>query len=145
MLGPKMKSPVGVDADGLKRVDGKALLVHRAWWKIIPFVSVDIYQVGEDFLLPVSLIRPVADMHFGEYEIVKDEVWGVEMAYVTGVIRDKKKIVTHYVTDRYGVITRGEGIKLTSDNKLDNVIVVGGSYSTFLRAKPNMIIKDNIG
>ncbi len=145
ILGPKMKSPIGLDADGFKRVDGQSVLGHKDWWKIIPLVSVDIYQVGSDFLLPVSLIRPVPDQQFGNYKTIDNKNWGIPMAYITGVIRDRNNKVVNYITDKYGVVTREQGIELTNAGELDNVIAVNTTRSSYLRAKPNIIITDNIG
>lgn len=135
-----------VDADGFKRVDGQTVLGHSDWWKIIPLVSVDIYQIGADFLVPISLMRPVPDQQFGPYEIVKNESWGVEMVYVTGIIRGKNGKIVRYITDNFGEVTKVQGIELAQAGKLDNVVVAKAKNGTaYLRSKPNMIIEDNIG
>jgi hypothetical protein len=145
ILGPKRKTPIGLDADGLKRVDGESILGHKNWWKIIPFVSVDIYQVGSNFLAPVSLIRPVSDQQFGAYKIIENEDWGIEMAYIIGVTRDKGHNVVEYITDKYGVIDKRKGIELALQGNLDNVVTVNLRGKTYLRAKPNLVVDDNIG
>ena len=145
ILGPKMKTPVGLDADGLKRVDGKSILGHKNWWKIIPLVSVDLYQIRSNFLLPVSWIRPVSDQQFGPYKIIENGNWGIEMAYVIGVTRDKNQKFVEYITDKYGVIDRDKGIALARQGNLDNVVTVNLRGKTYLRAKPNLVVDDNIG
>ena len=80
ILGPKRKSPKRIDADGFKRADGKAILLQKGWWKITDVSSADIWQIGEDFLIPVSLTVPVPDDHFGSYNLDESSNWEIELS-----------------------------------------------------------------
>ena len=50
-----------------------------------------------------------------------------------------------YITDKYGVIDRDKGIALARQGNLDNVVTVNLRGKTYLRAKPNLVVEDNIG
>jgi len=66
VLGPKRKSPKQVDADGFRRLDGETVLLHKDWWKIVDFTTADIWQIGDNLLIPTSLAIPVSDGYFGK-------------------------------------------------------------------------------
>ncbi|MBI2602548.1 MAG: DUF3892 domain-containing protein [Deltaproteobacteria bacterium] len=145
VLGPKRKSPPDVDADGFKRADGETIFLHKHWWKIWSGFHVNVYQFSDNLLLPVSLMRPVADYHFGDYTTDKASNWGVELSYVTGVIRGKNRKIVAYHTDKFGKVSKSEGIKLARKGAFDNVDIVrhkNGSY--FLRSKRNKTKDDNL-
>lgn len=145
LLGPKRKSPLGTDADGFKRSDGKTILGHGAWWKIVDISSADIWQIGSDFLIPVSLMLPVSDSHFGKYEINNDAGWGEEMVYVTARVQNRRRKVIGYVAEGFGRISKAEAIRLANAGKLDNVVVARNNNGTvFLRTKKNMDSMDNL-
>ncbi len=61
-LGPMRKSPKKIDADGFKRSDGKTIFLHASWWKIPSGCKVDVYQLGEDTIIPVGASYPVPDV-----------------------------------------------------------------------------------
>ena len=144
ILGQKKKTPTGLDADGFKRFDGKTILGNKTWWKITDWSTADIYQINNDILIPVSLTVPVADKHFGEYVIDKSENWGIELTYVTGIIKNKKRKTIGYRTDRLGEISKSKGITLAEQGKLDNVDIIHKKTGIFLRSKKNSLLKDNL-
>lgn len=145
LLGSKRKSPPEIDADGFKRSDGKTILSHSAWWKIVDISSADIWQVGADFLIPVSLMFPVSDGHFGRYTTDSGAGWGEKMAYVTGRIQNKRRRVIGYVAEGFGRISKKEAIQLAKAGKLDNVVIAKNDKGTvFLRTKKNMDPMDNL-
>lgn len=43
-LGPNMKSPSNIDADGIKTVDGTSINGHTSWWKIRSIANADVYD-----------------------------------------------------------------------------------------------------
>lgn len=144
LLGPKKKSPEDLDVDGFKRADGASILGHKGWWKIIDISSADIWQIGEDFIIPVSLIFPVSDSHFGKYTTSSGD-WGEEMAYVTGRVQNKKGKVVGYMAEGFGKISKAQGIRLTKAGRLDNVVIAENRNGTvFLRTKKNMTAMDNL-
>jgi hypothetical protein len=146
-LGPKMKSPNSVDADGFKRADGEAILTHRHWWKtpslIIRFRT-DIFQIGDNFLIPISAMVPVSDQQFGPYKVSNARNWGEPLAYVTEIFRDKDRRTIAYMADGFGRISKAKAIQLTRSGKLDNVVVVNGKSGPFLRTKKNFKAEDNL-
>lgn len=144
-LGPKHKSPINVDADGFKRADGRAIFLHKQWWKIGNISTADIWQIGDDVLIPISLMVPVSDDHFGAYTEDKTPGWGEKLAYVTAIIRNKKREVTGYVTESFGRISKKKAIDLAKAGRLDNVVVVENKLGTvFLRTKKNVKTEDNL-
>lgn len=144
-LGPKRKSPPGVDADGFKRADGESILLHNGWWKIPDDFQADIYQVGDNFLISVSVMLPVPDRHFGDYEIRQETDWGEKLTYVTGILKDNRGKTIGYVIEGQNRITVTEAIMLTKEGKLDNVVIVENKNGTiFLRTKKNTIPEDNL-
>ena len=145
LLGPKRKTPSDIDADGFKRSDGATILGHKHWWKIVDISSADIWQIGSDFLIPVSLMLPVSDGHFGKYKVDNSDGWGEKMSYVTARVQNKRRKVTGYVAEGFGRISKAEAIRLANAGKLDNVVVATNSKGTvFLRTKKNMDSMDNL-
>lgn len=70
VLKGKHKSPKQIDADGFKRRDGGTILGHDRWWKVVNYTRSDIFQLGDDLLIPISFMLPVGDKEFGDYEVV---------------------------------------------------------------------------
>ena len=144
-LGPHRKSPAAVDADGFRRADGEAILLHKDWSKIPDYVRADIFQVGDDVLIPVSPMVPVPDKHFGNYEIRDEADWGEKMVYVTSIIKDKHGNTTGYSIEGRGTVSAEDAVKLAKAGEIDNVVVVrskdGGTY---LRTKKNTTSEDNL-
>lgn len=143
VLGPKRKSPASIDADGFKRQDRQTILGHKGWWKVPDFCRADIWEIGSNFLLPVSIMRPVKDNHFGSYQLDSSE-WGEDLAYVTARVLNKKKKVVGYIAEKYGRISKEKAIQLTKEGRLDNVVVAERGGTIFLRTKRNMTEMDNL-
>ena len=144
-LGPKEKSPKGLDADAFKRKDGKAIIGHKGWWKLPSISTTNIYQAGKDILLPVSLLRPVGDLHFGKYEIENSASWGTKLTYVQKIIRNKDRKVVAYLIDGELEINLKKAIKMAHNGQLDNVVVViGRNGESFLRTKSNVTSLENL-
>jgi len=144
LLGPKRKSPASVDADGFRRLDGKPILLHKGWWKVPDSFRADIFELGADFLMPVSVMVPVGDKHFGEYQISEDKNWGEKLTYVTAAIKNKRRKTVAYVVEHKKQISVPEAIRLTQSGRLDNSVVVKRGGKSFLRTKKNMRIDDNL-
>jgi hypothetical protein len=144
-LGPRMKTPDGVDADAFKRADGKTILGHKDWWKIPDWFVADIYQIGEDALIPVSVMLPVGDKQFGEYSEDNSKSWGIQLTYVECIKYDKSgKVVGYSITGR-GEVTRAEAITMAEDGLLDNVVIVTNKKGNrYLRTKKNVTTLKNL-
>ena len=120
-------------------------MLHSDWWKIPNYLTADIYQVGENVLIPVSLMIPVSDKHFGNYEIREEFDWGEKLTYVTSIIRDKKGDTTAYSIEGRGTISVVDAIELADAGELDNVVVVRSKNgNTYLRTKKNTTSEDNL-
>ena len=144
-LGPKRKSPDNLDADGFKRADGKSILKHKSWWKVPNFFAADIYQLGSDFLVPISVMIPVPDNWFGAYKMAKEKDWGTPLVYVTEILRDKYRKTTGYVIEGRDKIDLKEAIRRAEAGQLDNVVIVRHKNgNVFLRTKKNTIPSDNL-
>jgi hypothetical protein len=144
-LGPHRKSPIEVNADGFRRGDGAAILLHKDWWKVPTYCRADIFQVGDDLLIPVSLMIPVSDKHFGNYEIRDEADWVEKMTYVTSIIKDKRGNTTGYSVEGRGIVSVEDTVKLADAAEIDNVVVVRSkSGGTYLRTKKNTTAEDNL-
>ena len=120
-------------------------MLHSDWWKIPNYLTADIYQVGENVLIPVSLMIPVSDKHFGNYEIREEFDWGEKLTYVTSIIRDKKGNTTAYSIEGRGTISVVDAIELADAGELDNVVVVRSKNgNAYLRTKKNTTSEDNL-
>ncbi len=120
-------------------------MLHGAWWKVPDKFKADIFEVGNDFLVPVSVMLPVSDGHFGTYQISDESDWGEKLIYVTDVIKDKRKKTLGYVIAHGRTVSVSQAIKLANVGKLDNVIVVKRKNGTiFLRTKKNVKSDDNL-
>lgn len=115
LLGPKRKTPRHVDADGFRRVDGETIFLHKNWWKIVNFTTADIWQVGNNLLVPTSFAIPVSDHYFGKYKIDETLNWGEELTYVTDIIRSKRGKVTGYIAEKFGKLSKKEAIRLAGE------------------------------
>lgn len=145
VLGPRRKSPKSVDADAFRRADGKTILMHKHWWKIVNFTTADIWQIGGDILVPTSFAFPVSDTYFGAYRLDKTPSWGEELVYVSAIIRNRRGKVIGYHADKFGRLSKAKAIQLAKAGEFDNVVVVRNRQGTvFLRTKKNAEAADNL-
>ena len=145
ILPPKHKTRDKLDADGFKRLDGQSILRHDHWWKIWDYCTAHIYQLGDDILLPLSLMRAVSDKEFGAYTVEHTEGWGVKLTYITEVIRDKNHKTIGYIAENYGQLSKAKAIELAHEGILDNVCVVHQKNgNSFLRSRKNGGKNDNL-
>jgi len=144
ILGPKRKSPAKIDADGFRRHDGEPILLHKGWWKVPDFFRADIFEIGNGFLIPVSVMLPVDDEHFGDYQVDTQKDWGEDLTYVTAIIKTKRKKTIGYIVEHRDRISVPEAIKLAKAGRLDNVVVFQRNGKMYLRTKKNMVIDDNL-
>lgn len=144
-LGPKRKSPENVDTDAFRRSDGNPILLHSSWWKVPNHCTANIYQIGDGLLIPVSVMVPVPDKHFGNYEIREDREWGEKLSYLTDILKDKKGKTIGYAVEGFGEVSIVEAVKLADEGKIDNVTVVKNrNGKVFLRTKKNTTSEDNL-
>lgn len=91
ILNPGMKSPLKIDADGLKSSDDIIINGHKNWWKIGNWSIADVFDAGKGFFVAVSYKRAVNEDHFGPVEYIKNENWGIPINYILDVKCNKKK------------------------------------------------------
>lgn len=79
LLHPGQQSPAGVDADGVKAVDGTPISGHRSWWKLPSVSTADINQSGTGLTINCWLGSKVADNEFGAVTFDRSPGWGVPL------------------------------------------------------------------
>lgn len=145
-LSPGMRSPANIDADGLKRFDGKPINGHLHWWKIRDFTTADIYNDRDDLKIAVLIKSSVPDDHFGKYKKDSSENWGEPIAIITKVKRTKTGAISEYFIERYGWISRSKAIELAAKGKIDNATpVFPAKGKPYLRSRPDSRAENNLG
>ncbi len=66
-------------------------------------------------------------------------------AEIKSVKKDKKGIITQYLIEGIGWVTKEKGITLTIAGKVNAVVVTSSTGNRFLRTKPNKTNEDNLG
>lgn len=124
ILKPGMKSPAKIDADGFKRVDGKAISDHPHWWKITNLSTADVFNKGTGMFVAVAYKSEVSEHHFGIPKYLKEQTWGVPINYIVDVERGKNRSVEKYLTSQKGWLKKDEAMKLALHGEIDLVVVV---------------------
>ena len=78
-LDPFKKTPPGVDADGVKSVDGTPISGHDSWWKIGDTEWATITESGGVLMIdsfPSILKRKVGPLEFGNIVYDNSTGWG---------------------------------------------------------------------
>ncbi|MCG8337587.1 MAG: DUF3892 domain-containing protein [Proteobacteria bacterium] len=152
-LGPKRKSPKGMDADGFKRFDGKSISNHPHWWKIYNFSTADVFDRGKGVTVIGYKVK-VADDEFdikdgnGKSQIKVEydysDGWGDLITYIIGVKRGKNGSLEEFNVDNLGWISKFEAIALVEQEKIDNAVVVRPkSGEPYLRSRPDRKKENN--
>lgn len=129
------KTPIQVDVDAFKRIDGLAIDKHKNWWKFYDVSTAEIH--GDSKKLTVSIISKTAvgEYHFNKF-IYLDEYWGSPIQLVTNVRRDKNKKITHYFVKGIGWISSDKALKMTCHHEIDNARPVFPKSGTpFIRTR----------
>lgn len=133
-----MKTPSDIDADGFKRVDGKAIDGHKDWWKIRSVFTAEIKDAGDDLEVKVILKSAVPNEEFGKpYEVDESSAWGEPIIDVTGIYKTKHGETIGYEIAGRGKVAKGEAVLMAKQGLLDNVVVVQRGLNTFLRTRPD--------
>jgi len=137
LLPPGYKSPEHIDADGIKRFDGKVFAGHKTWWKIPTGATADVLDVGGELWLIVPYKMKVGEKEFGEIYFDYDEGWGQKMHYVSAIKKGRNNAVSHYFVVGMGWLSRSKAIALTKNGLIDNSFVVNPKRGkTYLRSYP---------
>jgi len=120
LLPPLTKSPAKVDADAFKRVDGKPIDGHSAWWKFYDFSNVEIFDDGSTIRTSVITKTAVEENHFGVARYDESKDWGVPIQLITDVRRNKKKRILKYYVTGSGWVTPTTALAMTCHGEIDN-------------------------
>ena len=113
LLVPGYKTPEYIDADGLKRLDGKSIAGHKSWWKIPTGATADVLETGSDLWVIVSYKMKVEDKEFGDVYFDYNEGWGRKMKYVSAVRKGRNNSVSQYFVEGMGWLGRSKAVALT--------------------------------
>lgn len=99
-------------------------------------------------------IRDFSDAEFKNLWIAIEQMegWGKEgrvtqystKSEITAVRKNKKGVIESYQIRGYGWVSKGEGVELTLDGKIDAVAATSRKGNWFLRARPNSETLDNL-
>lgn len=135
----KTKSPIKIDADGFKRVDGKPIEKHSTWWKIWDYFTADLYDDGVDGIkVDVSIRIKVKENHFGRVVYDTHPGWGVPIREITKIERKRKDGITRYFVEDIGWVSKERAIAMTAKGQIDNaVLVTPKNGAPYLRSVPD--------
>ena len=144
-LGPNRKTPFGIDADGFKRIDGKAIDGHKYWWKISSISTAEIYDRNGSLEIDVIHRSAVSDEKFGKnVEYSSEKNWGEPILEIIDIKRDKKGKIIRYRVEHYGWVSNKKAILLAAKGKIDNAVVVQPRKGKpFLRSRPDSTAENN--
>jgi hypothetical protein len=75
-LSPGRQSPDGVDADGVKAIDGTLISGHGSWWKVRDINTADINDDGAALSINCLTCSKVGENEFGVVTFDSTEGWG---------------------------------------------------------------------
>jgi len=140
---PGYKTSPEIDVDGFKRVDGKPIQRHKAWWKFYDFSTVDVYSDKRGLRLSVIKKAPVSEEEFGEVRYL-NEKWGVLLTVIIDIKRDKKKKIIAYYVSGHGWLDFETTFSMTCHHEIDNARPVFPRNRTpYIRTKRDKSIINN--
>jgi rRNA processing protein Gar1 len=153
-LAPGYKTPLHIDADGIKRIDGKPIKGHSAWWKIYNFSEADVKGAGDRLKIDVSIMEAVSDDHFDirdkngdiikETEYYHSDGWGIPIINIIDAKKDHKGVLCGFLLEGYGWISKSEAIKMTQEGKIHNTVYVNPkNHAPYLRSRPDKSKSNN--
>lgn len=80
------KTPRNIDVDGFKRVDGRVIQGHKAWWKFYDFSTVEVFSDGRGLRISAVSKTAVSERHFGNKNVryIQKE-WGEPLIVIFAV------------------------------------------------------------
>ena len=145
VLSPGFKTPVDVDVDGFKRVDGGAIEGHKSWWKFYDLSTAEVFDQGSGLRVSVISKRAVPEKHFGDPVLYKEVKWGTPIQVISDVRRDKKKRIVSYYVSGKGWVGFEQAFQLTCHHQIDNARPVFPSDGTpYIRTRRDPSIFNNL-
>ena len=153
-LAPGYKTPLHIDADGIKRVDGGPIKGHSGWWKIYNFSEADVKGAGDRLKIDVAVMEAVNNDHFDirdkNGKIIKRTEydnsieWGVPIVNVIDVRKNQKGVLCEFLIEKHGWISKSEAIKMTEEGKIHNAVLVNPkNQAPYLRSRPDKSKNNN--
>jgi hypothetical protein len=144
-LAPGFKTPIEIDYDGFKRVDGKSIDGHNNWWKFYDVSTVEVFDYKKDDLR-VSAVTKIAvnEIHFNP-PAYKDEFVGLPIKLVVDVKRNKKKEIIKYFVTELGWISSEKVLEMTCRHEIANARpVFPQNGKAYIRTRRDFILPNNL-
>ena len=143
---PNTKSPPKVDVDGFKRVDGKPIDSHTAWWKILGYAQADVFDHGQGLTINVLIRIKVAENRFGPEEFDPSETWGIPIRQITDIKRASDGSIAKYFVEGLGWIAKNKAWLMAAKREIDGVVlVIPKKGNPYLRTTPDKKSENNFG
>lgn len=148
---PDYKSLPGIDVDGVKRYDGKAIQGHKDWWKISDFSFADVVDKGNDldlgtvFKTKADLKKDGKEYGWNNVKYIDNETWGIPIKEITRVRENKKGTIISYHIEGIGWVKKTAAISMAKKGLIENVTVAKSSKGNlFLRTLPDQENSNNL-
>jgi hypothetical protein len=141
---PGFKTPLNIDTDAFKLIDGNSIEGHKSWWKFYDFSTVEVFDQGVGIEVSAITKTAVKEAHFGN-PIYKDEAWGSPIKIVTDIRRDKKGNITKYFVVGAGWISAETALRMTCNHESDNARpVFPKNGRPFIRTRRDQQLTNNL-
>jgi hypothetical protein len=144
-LTPGFRTPIDIDFDAFKRVDGKPIDEHSNWWKFYDVSTVEVFDYKKDDL-KVSAITKIAvdEEHFHKPKYVEEFI-GQPVKLVTDVKRNKKKKIVKYFVTEIGWLNCDQTLEMTCRHEIANARPVFPSNGLpYIRTRRDIILPNNL-
>lgn len=118
-LKPGFKTPVKVDTDAFRRVDGVAIECHSGWWKIYDFSTAEVWDGKKSLMVSAITKVAVGEKHFGT-PLYRKGAWGDPIQVILDVKRTKRGHITRYLVSGIGWIGFDQALEMTCRHEIDN-------------------------
>ncbi len=143
LLKPGFRSPGEIDADGLKRADGKPIEDHPHWIKFSNPFTATVSGTSANLKVSVWTKQFVGDKRFGAYQMDLTQPWGEKVQKVTHIIKEHK-ITVGYILEGKIQVSKAVAFSLCRKGLLTNVILVRAKSGQYLRTLPDHETSNNL-
>ncbi|MGB0454071.1 MAG: DUF3892 domain-containing protein [Bacteriovoracaceae bacterium] len=144
ILRPGYKTPIKLDIDGFKRVDGKAIEKHKNWWKFYDFSTVDVFDNGANLKISVITKIAVDENHFKKPKYLKG-LFGEPIRAIVDIRRNKKGVIEQYKISDIGWVSFEDAFKMVCYHEIDNARpVFPKNGKPYIRSKRDKSILNNL-
>jgi len=144
ILRPGYKTPIKLDIDGFKRVDGKAIEKHKNWWKFYDFSTVDVFDNGAKLKISVITKIAVGEKHFEKPKYLKKS-FGEAIRAIVDIKRNKKGVIEQYKISDIGWVSFDDALRMVCYHDIDNARPVFPKRGRpYIRSKRDKTILNNL-